>query len=72
VSDDEGNLSLGRGRVTREATYWCGLCVHWDQQPFQWRLDRVMRKNGWRMTRDHGWVCPKCAVRIGKAPEKKE
>jgi hypothetical protein len=61
VEETEPLVGGGRGRVTRESTYWCGLCGNWDQQPFRWRLDKVMKANGWRMTRANGWLCPKCA-----------
>lgn len=53
------------GHFTIELTVWCGLCEEWTQQPERSRkqMAHVIRRGGWRKTKDRGWLCPECAVR---------
>lgn len=48
-------------RITTEKTIWCGMCAHWDQRPYERGLVKIWKREGWRLTRQHGWLCPSCA-----------
>lgn len=50
-----------RGRVSTEKTIWCGRCSHWDQRSSENGILKLWRKEGWKRTKRHGWVCPNCA-----------
>ena len=52
-----------KGHFVTMVSVWCGLCVEWVE------LDEVKKRKcakqakqaGWRLTRKHGWLCPRCA-----------
>lgn len=45
-----------KGNITSQKTMWCGKCSHWEV------IDNVKhaRSIGWKLTKEHGWVCPFC------------
>jgi hypothetical protein len=54
------------GGITTEKTVWCGLCAEWHQtsasgEPGCGTFLETIRGRGWKRTRKHGWLCPKCA-----------
>jgi len=51
-----------KGYISIEYTVWCGECGNWDQisgkkkyAKRQWKID------GWKLTRDYGWLCSNCS-----------
>lgn len=48
--------------ITRNYTVWCQLCGHWDEQQDARKPVCVKRwkKFGWKLTKRHGWLCPRC------------
>ena len=53
----------GDGKISTEYTFWCGLCVRWDQLPSEGSKKLTIveaRRAGWKLTKENGWICPKC------------
>ena len=54
---------MTKGQISRETTVWCGLCSLWNTKPGTGNSS-WWRREGWRMTREHGWVCPGCRDKL--------
>ena len=53
-----------KGHVSTEKTIWCGICPHWDQQPYRSTQEMVKYATlkGWKRHRHYGWICPDCVA----------
>lgn len=51
----------GTGDITREFTVWCALCEAWHQESARTQADaiKLFRSEGWKKTKECGWICPK-------------
>lgn len=54
-----------KGKFTRDATVWCGLCETWeyvetDSRATIKQAEREAHRMGWIKTQEHGWICPAC------------
>jgi hypothetical protein len=60
-----------KGHITREHTIWCGGCAQWTTEAVDTRaaLAKISRKRGWKKTKDHGWVCHACVIKLGLKPK---
>ena len=61
MSDDEGYVEVTRGLILATWTVWCGRCSKWEYvgdvigSPTE-----EAKANGWKNTKQDGWVCPDC------------
>lgn len=51
-----------KGYISRQHTVWCGVCSCWEQVDENRKQDAIkrFRRNGWKQTRQHGWLCHHC------------
>ncbi len=54
-----------KGKVFIDTTVYCGSEKHNEQccnfvQLSGIRYAKEIRRNGWRHTKTHGWICPEC------------
>lgn len=56
---------MSRGVISTELTVWCGgpECFVWNQLSGATRATAKAewRRQGWKLTRSRGWLCPDCA-----------
>lgn len=55
-----------KGYISREHTIWCGGCPHWTTEAVDTRaeLAKLSRKRGWKKTKQYGWLCHTCVIRM--------
>ena len=58
-----------KGRIEYVAEAFCGKCEHsfLGVAPLGGHptASEVLRMEGWKQTREHGWVCPACRTQEG-------
>ena len=70
----EAKTAMTKGTMTTEFTVWCGCCDIWEQVSAESKTEtaNTVKKQGWRRTKTHGWMCPKCSGQspiVDKLPE---
>ena len=50
------------GYISTEHTVWCGGCTEWRSESSRTKtiMAKMMRREGWICTKNHGWLCPEC------------
>lgn len=60
-------MAMDKGRITRQHTVWCGGCGNWEAastRTASQMADIARTELKWRETREYGWVCRECAVKV--------
>ena len=65
----------GTGQIMRYIEYsvWCALCDNledYTEYANAAQAARQYRKDGWRKTKKHGWVCPECAKQLKRQSQR--
>lgn len=57
-----------KGEISREHTIWCGLCAEWWRYAARTKseMTRYATRSGWKKTKKHGWICPRCVKELEK------
>lgn len=61
-------MTIMKGYMSNQTTVWCGFveedgahCGQWtmEDEPSRARMAKKVKRLGWRLTRKHGWLCPR-------------
>jgi hypothetical protein len=67
MSEGMGRRPSYMGRIVLEKTCTCGKCERFQGG---WEGADELRRNGWRLTREYGWICPDC-IPTASIPEER-
>lgn len=64
-------MSAYLGRIEPEYSVTCGRCGEYllEGSGTKARAASGLRKLGWSLTRQHGWICPDCTRRKEREPQ---
>ncbi len=59
-------MSEFKGYINKYCTVWCGRCIRWDDVPVNRNPSKQAKLDGWKTSKEFGWLCPECVLGITK------
>jgi hypothetical protein len=58
------------GAIRKYLDVWCGTCEEWRhlEAKRMGEAAREAKRYGWKLTEEHGWICPACAAAPAETP----